>query len=130
MYIKKFLEWIGLKERLDAIIHQAPHVSEGEIWWASIGENIGAEINGKSQYFSRPIIIFRKLSHSFYFVIPLTTQIRAGNWYVNIKQDGKEMVGCLHQSRAIDYRRLHRKLGQLDELDFKNVKTGFRSLYH
>jgi hypothetical protein len=30
----------------------------------------GSEIGGKSKLFSRPVIIFRKLAHGFYFVIP------------------------------------------------------------
>jgi hypothetical protein len=49
-------------------------VSEREIWWASVGENVGSEINGKSAPFSRTVIIYKKLSHGFYFVIPTTTQ--------------------------------------------------------
>ena len=80
------------EREIDSIIHQAPHVSEGEIWWASIGENVGAEINGKSQDFSRPIVIFRKLAHGFYFVVPLTTQIRNGSWYVNFMEKIKWFV--------------------------------------
>ena len=77
--MKKFLEWIGLKERLDNNEHQPPHVSEGDIWWASVGENVGSEINGKNKLFSRPVIILKKLAHGFYFVIPTTTKIREGN---------------------------------------------------
>jgi len=118
-----------LKERLHSKICKAPYVNEGEIWWASIGENVGSEINGKSKLFSRPVIIFRKLSHSFYFVIPTTTQHRTGNWYVNFKQGGKSGTGCLHQARAIDYRRLYSKLGELDPLDFIDIKKGFEKLY-
>ncbi len=129
MNIKRFLEWIGLKEKLDSIIHKAPYVSEGEIWWASIGENVGAEINGKSLDFSRPIVIFRKLAHGFYFVVPLTTQIRNGSWYVNFMEKDKLVCACLHQVRTIDYRRLRNRLGELDMDDFEKIKIGFRKLY-
>ncbi len=61
MYTKHFQEWIILKERLELRIDAAPFVNEGEIWWASIGENVGFEISGKSERFSRPVLIFRKL---------------------------------------------------------------------
>ena len=44
MHLKKFLEWIGLKEKLDSKEAPVPHVSEGQIWWASLGENVGVEI--------------------------------------------------------------------------------------
>lgn len=129
MFIKRFAEWIGLKEKLHKKQHEAPHISEGEIWWASVGENVGSEINGKSDLFSRPVIIYKKLSHSFYFVIPTTSQEKAGSWFINFKQHGKVMTACLHQTRPIDYRRLSNKLGELDDKDFKHIKTGFKNLY-
>ncbi len=128
MHIKRFLEWIGLKEKLHSIIHKPPFVSEGEMWWASLGENVGAEINGKNRQFSRPVIILRKLSNGFYIIIPLTTQIHYGTWYVNFKQKGVEMSACLHQVRSVDYRRLVSYFGQLDDTDFSRVKAGFIKL--
>ncbi|MFA5792265.1 MAG: type II toxin-antitoxin system PemK/MazF family toxin [Candidatus Gracilibacteria bacterium] len=129
MHIKRFLDWDNLKERLHSIMHKPPFVSEGEIWWASLGENIGAEINGKSNDFTRPVLIFRKLSNGFYFIIPLTTQNHTGTWYVNYKQGGLNITACLHQARSIDFRRLHRRLGELDQTDFKLVQYGFQNLY-
>jgi len=43
--IKKFLEWIGLKEKLHNHEHIPPLFREGEIWWCYMGENIGVEVN-------------------------------------------------------------------------------------
>jgi mRNA interferase MazF len=129
MHIKRFLEWIGLKERLHGKICKAPYVNEGEIWWASLGENIGSEINGKSKIFTRPVVVLRKLTHSFYLVAPTTSQERNGSWYVHFRQSNKDMRACLHQIRTIDYRRLYSKLGRLDDVDFAHVKDGFNRLY-
>jgi mRNA interferase MazF len=72
--MKRFFEWIGLKEKLHEAQHQPPLVSERDLWWASIGENVGSEINGKSERFSRPVLILRKLAHGFFLVAPTTTQ--------------------------------------------------------
>ena len=127
--MKRFLEWIGLKEKLHTNEHRPPLVSEGDIWWISIGENIGSEINGKNDLFSRPAIIYKKLAHGFYFVVPTTTKAREGSWYIPFRHQDKDMVACLHQVRSIDYRRLSSKLGTLDDEDFQRVKEGFRSLY-
>ena len=129
MHIKRFLEWIGLKEKLDAKLSKAPYVSEGDIWWASIGENVGFEINGKSNLFTRPVVIYRKLTHAYYLVVPVTTKLRSGTWYIKFKQKGVEMNACLQHIRAIDHRRLYSKLGELDDVDFMEIKKGFRSLY-
>ena len=127
--MKRFLVWIGLKERLHEAHHSPPLVSEADIWWASVGENVGSEINGKSDLFSRPVIIYKKLAHGFYFVVPTTTQARKGTWFVPFRQKDKTMIACLHQARAIDYRRLSSKLGTIDDEDFDRVKEGFRMLY-
>ena len=129
MYIKRFFEWIGLKEKLNSIDCDLPYVNVGDIWWASLGENIGSEINGKSALFSRPVVIFKKLSHNFYLVIPTTTKVRTGSWYVLFRQKSIKMNACLHQVRSMDYRRFSNKLGRLDDEDFERVKSSFWKLY-
>jgi mRNA interferase MazF len=128
-HVNRFLEWIGLKQKLHRGTQVPPLVSAGDIWWASIGENVGSEINGKSRLFSRPVIVFKKLAHGFYFVIPTTTKSKIGSWYVSFRQADRKMIASLHQARAIDHRRLSTKLGQLDDSDFQKVREGFWNLY-
>jgi hypothetical protein len=48
---------------------------------------------------------------------------------VPFRQADRDMVASLHQARAIDYRRLSTKLGQLDDSDFDRVREGFWKLY-
>lgn len=127
--IKRFLEWIRLKEKIHNRKSEAPLVSERELWWISFGENVGSEINGKNKLFSRPGLIFKKLSHTFYLVVPSTTQKREGSWYVPISYAGKNMYMCLHQIRVVDYRRLSGYLGQVNENDFTKIKERFFRLY-
>jgi hypothetical protein len=55
----------GLQTKVASGTQSPPLVTAGDIWWASIGENVGSEINGKSRLFSRPVIIFKKLAHGF-----------------------------------------------------------------
>jgi mRNA interferase MazF len=121
--MKRWREWFGLKQRLHEMRQTPPLVSERDIWWASVGENVGSEVNGKSKLFSRPVIILKKLAHGFYFVVPTTTQVREGTWYVKFRQQDREMVACLHQARAIDYRRLSSKLGTLEMRTMDELKT-------
>lgn len=127
--IKQFLQWIGLKEKLHATDHAAPLVSERDLWWASLGENIGSEINGKSDRFTRPVVILKKLTHGFYLVAPTTTQKREGSWYASVRFGQQDEYVCLHQIRTIDFRRLYSKLGQLSSADFAIIKDAFRKLY-
>lgn len=127
--MKKFSTWMPKKAQLDALEHTPPLVSERDIWWVSVGENVGSEMNGKSDLFSRPVIVFRKLAHGFYFVIPTSTKVKEGSWYVSFTHGGKSVVACLHQARAIDHRRLSSKLGQIDTADYARVQKGFAELY-
>ncbi len=69
--LKRFLEWIHIKEKLHGIEKwPPPFVSERDLWWVSFGENIGSEINGKSKLFSRPGLVLKKLARNFYLVAP------------------------------------------------------------
>jgi len=127
--LKRFLEWIGLKEKLHQNDAEPPLVKERDLWWISLGENVGSEMNGKSRLFSRPGLVLKKLSRGFFLIAPSTSQKKEGTWYVPIQQEGKEMFICLHQIRTIDYRRLSTRLGQIDGDDFKRVKEAFSRLY-
>ena len=127
--MKHFLGWIGLKEKLHNAIHRPPLVSEGDMWWISFGENVGSEINGKSDKFTRPAIVLKKLARGFYLVVPTTTQHHEGNWYVHAKHANIDEYACLHQIRTVDHRRLYSKIGQIDDADFTKLKQAFLSLY-
>lgn len=106
-----------------------PRITEGEVWWVAVGEDVGIEINGKSEYFSRPVLVFKKLSHLGFMGIPLSTQEHGGSWYVNFRFQGKEVYAALSQVKASSTARLYTRLGQVAEDDMKKVKDGFRNLY-
>ena len=127
--IKRFLGWMRLKEKLHRSVAIPPLVKESELWWASLGENVGSEINGKDKLFSRPVVIIKKLTHSFYLIAPSTSQPHLGTWYVPVTFSEKKMFVCLHQTRTLEYRRLSTRIGQLDSNDFSKVKEGFWELY-
>lgn len=125
----KFIDWLKLKIKLDSGEHIPPIVYESDIWWISFGKNIGSEINGKSEWFSRPGVILKKLSIGFYLVAPTTSKIHSGNWYVKIRNGKRDSYVCLHQVRTIDYRRLSNKVGQVESSEFIIIKQRFHELY-
>lgn len=122
-----FLEWMEVKNDM----HQKGAIakfSEGQIWWAAIGKNVGVEINGKSEDYSRPVIIFKKLSRLCFWAIPLTTQPHNGTWYVEFNFKGKQEYAVLSQMRMLSVSRLLNRMGKMSTGDLKKVKTGFRKL--
>jgi mRNA interferase MazF len=128
-FVKNFTEWFRLKPKLDGQNHQPPLVKERGLWWCHLGENIGTEISGKGVKFNRPVIILKKLSRHTYMVIPTSTKVKQGSWFVYFKYNMIDMVACLHQVKTIDYRRIEQQIGSLSVQDFKKVKQGFSDLY-
>jgi mRNA interferase MazF len=127
--LKNFTEWIRLKESLHVATHKPPLFKEGEIWWCSVGENIGVEVNGKSKDFTRPVLVFKKLSRDGFLCIPMSTQQKQGSWYVAVTQQGKTVTMLLSQLRVMSSNRLHAKMGELDDADCAQVATAFVNLY-
>lgn len=127
--MKRFLEWIGLKERLHQAEHTPPLFKEGEIWWCYIGENIGAEVNGKGEQFTRPVLILRKYDRFSFFAIPLTTKNKIGTWYCSFTHNGKFQNAQLAQGRVISYKRLKEQVGKVDSLDYGRVCQAFINLH-
>ena len=121
-------EWFEEKKRLKESTGDIPLISEGDIWWISFGENIGFEINGKSHYFSRPAVIHKKFTPYFFLVIPTTTKPKNGTWYVQINHGGTDMFVCLHQARAVDYRRFNSRMGTINPIDKDRVRLGLLKL--
>ena len=124
------MKWFPVKEKKHCVdARKIPKVSDGEVWWVAVGENVGIEINGKSEYYSRPVLVFKKLSHLGFMGIPLSTQKHDGAWYICFKFQGKEIYAALSQIRVFSSARLYNRLGQIAENDMEKVKTGFKELY-
>lgn len=127
--IKKFLEWIGLKERLHKQDYEPPFFKENEIWWCHVGENIGVEINGKSKDFTRPVLIFKKYDKYSFLGLPLSTKNKIGSWYAPVYFLGRSQIVILSQSKVFDYRRLDRRMGELNQLEVSGVREAFGTLH-
>lgn len=94
-----------------------------------MGSNIGSEIDGKSAAYSRPGIIFKKLSQYTFCIIPTSTKMHQGTWFIPFTHNGEPRNACLHQIRIIDYRRITNKIGELDASDLQKIKDGYQKLY-
>jgi len=123
-----FYRWHTIKSALcdkksRALFH------EREVWWSSIGLNVGEEIFGKGESFTRPVLIFKKFTSDSFLALPLTTKIKTGSWYVNIHFQGKPQTIILNQPKTMDRKRLHNRMGTLDDIDFQSIQKQFIDLY-
>ena len=104
-------------------------IKEGEVWWCSIGENVGVEICGKNEKYSRPILVLKKLSRFGFLGIPLTSKSHKGNWYINFKFKEKQQFAVLAQARVFSVNRLTDRMGTLPRSDYLKIKNDFNNLY-
>jgi mRNA interferase MazF len=126
---KNFDDWIILKENIHEKSQKPRFFKERQIWWCALGENIGTETNGKSEFFSRPVLIYKKLSQNTFVGLSMTSKDKSGSWYVPITQHKKETKVVLSQIRVMDEKRLYKLMGELDDKDWQRVVDGFKNLY-
>jgi mRNA interferase MazF len=127
--IKRFLEWIGLKEKIHNNDSIPPLFKEGEIWWSYLGENVGNEINGKNEQFTRPIFVYKKYDKYSFLALPLTTKHKEGTWYFTFVHNNIKQTIVLSQARTISHKRLKELVGKIDSTDYKNIKKAFENLH-
>ena len=104
--------------------------TEREIWWCSLGINIGSEQDGSGKEFLRPVVIIRGLGASTCMVVPLTTSLHEHSLRVPLGEiQGKYASALLSQVRVIDTRRLIEKIGFLSKEKFLELRKAVRNLF-
>lgn len=118
------------KVKIELCLHgKKPKISNGQVWWTGVGRNIRSEINGKNARFSRPVLVYRKLSGERFMAVPLTSQPHAGSWYIPFMFAGKLQTAVIGNAKTMSVKRLYRLIGRIDDSDYKKVKNGFLKLY-
>jgi mRNA interferase MazF len=124
---KNFDKWNKKKKNLDTSSKNV-YFKAGEIWWCAVGINIGEESCGKGETFARPVLIIKKLSHTIFLGIPLTTQTKSGSWFVAIQVQRINRCALLYQVRMFSQNRLQRRIAVASKKDFAKVKQKLEKL--
>jgi len=124
---KSFGQWNLEKEKINNQEREI-YFRERQIWWCSVGLNIGYEQDGKNDRFERPVLILKKFSKDLFWALPTTSQDKTGSYYYQYNHKGRKYSIILSQLRAMSSKRLLRKVRKLKEDDFKKVKVATRSL--
>lgn len=125
--VKDFDKWNSLKQNLHKDESKV-YFKQRDIFWVSIGLNIGYEQDGKGDIFSRPVLIFKKYSKNLFLGIPLSTQIKQGSFFFEFILNDKPSNALLVQARIYDAKRLENKIGMISKDDFMKLKNQFKSL--
>lgn len=119
---KYYQKWHTRKTALNNN-QKRPFFHEREIWWCSMGTNIGYEQDGKGEFFSRPILIIKKFNHQIFWGVPITTKNKQGKYYHRINL-GDSIIRNLiiSQIRLFDAKRLNKKIFTLNLKEFFEIK--------
>ncbi len=115
---KDFDKWNELKKKID--VRNSVYVSERDIWFCSVGLNIGSEQSGKHELFERPVLVVKEVTSNTFIGIPLTSNRKKGSWYVEIKSTDSSAI--ISQIKLFDTRRLARKIGVISIEEFEIIK--------
>lgn len=118
---KDFDGWIARKKTIDGMPGTA-FAHPREIWWCSVGVNVGAEIDGKNDNYERPVIVMKVYNKETLLVLPITSKQKDDEFHHKINADKKTVWVKLTQHRVISNKRLLRKIDVLGEAEFEELK--------
>jgi mRNA interferase MazF len=124
---KDFDGWNETKKRTDSR-RGAPYYHEREVWWCTLGVNVGSEENGSGEEYRRPALILKGLSVETCLIVPLTTSAKDHPLRVAVGLvGGKGARAILSQMRVIDTKRLVRKIEYLNVDTFEQIRKAAKA---
>lgn len=120
-----FDNWNYLKKNISD--RDRVYFDKGEIWFTSIGKNVGDEEDGKNEFFERPVLIIRKFNNSIFLAIPLTSQNKIGVFYHRL-ETFPGSTAILSQMRLLDAKRLLRLMGKISAQETDIIKQKLRKI--
>lgn len=120
---KNFTDWMEIKQRIQNSYERPHDYTQGEVWWVSIGKNVGFEEDGKGREFNRPVLILKGFSKDLFWGIPLSTTKKRGKYYYEFSLKDRVSVALLSQLRTFDTLRLLNKVGVIRSGDLNAIKS-------
>jgi mRNA interferase MazF len=117
---KDFDTWNLFKKELD--VSKNKLFREKEIWWCSVGVNVGSEQHSLTADFSRPVLVFKKWSSNTFWGIPLTTKIKDLEFRYEFYIGEIHNQALITQMRCFDSKRLIRRLETMDDVLFREIQ--------
>ena len=122
--MKDFDHWCKKKALLEVGRHGYP--KRREVWWASIGVNIGHEQDGVGELFERPVLVIKKFANDTCLIVPMTKAGSDTKFYYKLPYGDVISYLALTQVRTVSSKRLSRNIRRLDIDEFniiiKNMK--------
>jgi mRNA interferase MazF len=126
---KDFYAWHGVKIEIQSG-EKRWFCDERQVRWCSIGLNIGSEMDGKGENYTRPVLVLKKITWNTCLCVPLTTQNQERIYHANVDlRDGVPRKAILSQIRLIDTKRLRGIVGTVDLEQFQEIKKAIINIF-
>lgn len=123
---KDFDGWNAKKKRIHGQ-SSAPFCHPREVWWCSVGANVGFEQDGTGKHFDRPVVVIRGFNQNIFFGVALTQRKKLGKYYFHLGLiEEKDAYAVLSQVRLIDTKRLVKKITTLEKSLFEQLKSALK----
>lgn len=118
---QNYNQWNILKKCINFTYKKTYYPKIREIWWINIGLNIGSEIYGKTDQYTRPVLIIK--THKNIFIgLPISSKIKKGKFKFKIyTNDLRCHCVILDQIRVFDRKRLIKRKYVISKNKFKII---------
>jgi mRNA interferase MazF len=127
---KNFDNWNTEKKKLENTGPEELSFHEREIWWCSMGLNLGDEQDGKNELFERPVLVLRKFNKKLAWVLPMSTKEKEGEYYYALEHDNKIFTIILSQLRLLSVKRFKRFVRKISPNQFEIIKKRIIEILH
>ncbi len=121
IFPNRFDKWSNIKQLIDNKNYLF-NFNERDIYFVSMGKNIGYEVYGKGDEFLRPVIVFKKFNNNSFLAIPLSSKEKKGYYYFPVHFKNRTNTALISQIKIIDAKRIKYKLATLGRGEFKKLK--------
>ena len=126
---KDYKIWSGKKTEIENTYKIRVFFHAREVWWCSMGSNIGYEEDGKGNNFARPVLIFKKFNKDICWALPLSTKLKTNKFYAPVYlEDRIQRVALISQLRLIDVKRLITKIGFIKQNNYIEIQKAVINL--
>ena len=124
---QKFDNWNSLKQKIED--KEPVQFRQGQIYFMSVGQNIGYEVYGKKELYLRPVLVYRKLSKRTFIGIPLSSKEKDGTYFFTFRYTQKTLsTALLNQIRVFDIKRAEYYDGYINVSDYGKLKDKLLNL--
>ena len=125
--LEKYLHWVKQKFNINNLERNI-QIKEGEVYWCSLGLNVGDEENGKGAGYRRPILVLKKFNNNIFLGVPLSTKNKNNKYYTKVTLKDTVQSAMISQIRIIDTKRLSDKIGYIKKEDLASVKSNISKM--